>query len=335
MIPPEENLFISPSGDRDRMPVSKEHFEIENELFLEIGDSEVISKRTGKTIPQYLTRQYYALKNKFSPYIDMVANQKGDRVCRRQYPRNVHRNMGDLHTEAEGFFRIWWVHLDDEEDAPKVDEEAVKQAYVKAFTEVYIARLYNLDREHPENLEEHHRLVDNHAAYVRQSGRGRTPATQYNKSDYYRTSQQWKQNIARDGRQGGQNAAGEDHDIGVGFREGKDLEDLAQKRFLTVWKDLTLGVYFDDQTMFDFLGLRNIYVQNFIRVYLERANSSEGPPQAGQTGTRIVTTKLDRDVRVYVIEITDPEHLSAPIQVEVAVSNEDDIEIREATDDAG
>jgi hypothetical protein len=57
--------------------------------------------------------------------------------------------------------------------------------------------------------------------------------------------------------------------------------------------------------------------------------------QEKHSGARIVTTRLEQDVPVYMIEIMDHEHLSAPIQVEIAVNNEDDIGIQEVRDDDG
>jgi hypothetical protein len=327
---PNEIIVVPDTGLR----VRREDYEIENELFSSRGHDAILAE-TGITVPAYLTKSYYNPKYSMGRHnIEYVAKEKATRLCKRNYPRRTARDMKDLYDEARHTFNLWWIYLEDAKDASEADEEAAGEIYIKHFMETYYGEVYRSDYEHPENREAYRERVDQHVTYVEKYQKARVRSYD-DYSNYYLTSTRWKQNIAADGRKGGSEAAGEDADIGIGYRGSSDLEKLADERFGALWSDLSLQVYFNDQLLFDFLGLRHIYVQNFMRVYSERARGGEASPQAGQAGARIVTTKLDRDVRVYVVEITDPEHLSTPIQVEVAVSNEDDIELREVTGDAG
>jgi hypothetical protein len=327
----EEDTFTFPK--LRRLPVCRADYEIETEAYSRRADIKRVSKRTDEEIPAYLSKAFYRPIHGSSPTIFTIASRRAERLCEHQYP-HAHRDVIKVCEEAEWAFRRWWEHLEDDE-LVEVDEKLAKEVYIKEFLNAYRAQLTQLDDAHPEHKERYCNYRDRHAEYERTNDYPAADGVCYPYIEYYWVSPRWKQLIAADGRKGGQQAAEDDREVGVGFQDGADLEKLARERFEKVWNGITLQAEFYDTYMFDFLGLRNIYMQNFMRIYLGRANSSEESLQAEQTGARLVTTKLDRAVRVYVVEITDPEHLSAPIQVEVAVKNEDDIEIREAIDDAG
>jgi hypothetical protein len=326
---PNEKIVVPDTGLR----VLREDYEIENELFSSRGHEAILAE-TGETVPRYLTKSYYNPKHSMgSLNIEYMAKEKATRVCKRNYPQYTARDMKDLYDKARNTFNLWWIYLEDAKDASEADEEAAGEIYIKHFMETYYGEVYRSDYEHPENREAYRERVDRHIAYVKGYEKARVRSYE-DYSSYYLVKPRWKQNIAADGRKGGSDAAAEDAEIGIGYRESSELEKLAGERFGALWNELSLQVYFDDQDMFDFLGLRHIYVQNFMRIYSEKARGEESP-QTGQSGARILTTRLDQDIPVYVIEITDPVRLTAPITVEVAVNNEDDIQLREVTDDAG
>jgi hypothetical protein len=331
-----KELITVPDSD---IQIPREDYGILSELFSFQPDA--IIARTGETVPRYFTRSGY--NPKYPPgriSLEGVAEKKATLVCRRDYPQYTARDMNNLYNKAKAIFGYFWVCLEDEKNAAEVDEQAASQIYIKEFMEAYIIEVHQLDREHPKNLQAHHEDIDRYVAFIQEyqkepvrnyEGRPR-PFQDY--SDYHSVSPRWKQIIAADGRNGGREAAQEDAEIGMGFREGSELEKLAGERFTKQWKDLTSQMYFEMQRSFDHLGLRSIYGHNFIRTYTEEAESGQDSVQLQETGARIVTSHLDQDTRVYLIEINDPQHLTAPVRVEVAVKSEGDVQIRGETDDA-
>ena len=328
-----DDFVIDPSGDR--LPVLKEDYDIETELFSE-GIGLGISKRTDKEVPEYLLKSYYDTRDRLgNTRVFYLAQCKAERFCKRQFPRDIIRDMGRLYIEAEGAFRIWWAHLEDSKFVEVADEPA-KRVYIEQFFHIYHYYLELLDNEHPEHLKAYREEWASEVEYVQTHGRGTAAPARYEPKDYLCTSPRWKQNIAADGRNGGARAIEEDFEIGVGFPAGLQLEELAQERFRELWKELTLGIPFDRQyPLLKYPSLRTIYVHNFMRTYTEQAAGGQGPAQPQGTGARIVISHLDQDTRVYLIEINDPQHLAAPVQVEIAVRTEDDVQLRSETDNAG
>ena len=316
-----------------RLPVCRADYEIETEVFSQLGDIMRVSKRTNEEIPEYLSKAFYNPTGGFSGPLSSVAMRRAEQLCEHQYP-HAHRDLIKVFREAEWAFKLWWDHLEDDTFV-EVDDNAAKEIYTKEFADGYRSQLYRLDDAHSENQERYCNYKDRNAEYERTHGYPATGGVHYPHIEYYLVSPKWKQLIAADGRKGGLEAADEDRKVGVGFRDGAELEKLARERFETVWKGITLEVHFRDTYMFDFLGLRSIYVQNFMRTYTEQTASGQGPVPSQETGARIVTSHLDGDARVYVIEINDPQHWAAPVRVEVAVRAEDDVQMRGETNNAG
>ena len=319
-----DELITLPDSD---IQILREDYDILRELLSFQPDA--IIARTGEIVPRYLTRSGYNPKyppGRFS--LERVAEKKATLVCRRHYPQYTARDMTDLYNEAKAIFGYFWVCLEDEKDAAEVDKEAASQIYIKEFMEAYFREVHRLDREHPENLESHHEDIDRHVAFIQQYKKERVPSFEIY-SRYDSVSPRWKQNIAADGRNGGRETAQEDAEIGMGFREGSELEKLAGERFTKLWEDLSSEIYFERQRGFDYLGLRSIYVHNFIRTYTEEASGGQDSVHPQDTGARIVTSRLDQDARVYLVEINDPDYPGGPVRFEVELGDDSQAELRE------
>ena len=320
-----DELIRDRSGGR--LPVTKEDYDIDRELFP--VPYEIIAERTGEPVPDYLMKTYYDPED--GVHLKSVASAKVTRVCKRYYPERIIRDMKNLYDCAEQYFVDWWSHLEDDQSA-EVNEKAAKLVYIKWFMEGYWLKVHELDEEHPENLEAYHRLMEEFIVSARKRAAKGRP--RYDDWDYG-GNPRWKQNVAATGRNEGGEAVDEDLEIGMGFQGGKRLEELALDRFTKFWNALVRTFYFEEQIGFDYVTLRTIYTHNFIKTYAEKSGNEKVSPDVQQTTARVVTTKLAEDARVYLLEINDPQHLAEPVQVEIAVKNENDVEMRRETNDAG
>jgi hypothetical protein len=331
---PHLHWITDPSGDGKRLPVLQEDYEIENEVFRNRAHITTVSKRTNEEIVEYLTKAFYDPEHAGGFSIPFVAHKKAERVYDRDYPQDVARDMAQLYIKAKGAFTIWWEHLEDDADRNEVDEDTVKLEYIREFMEKYVGQLWKLDRDHSGNGEVYERHMGQNKVirkYVDASG-GEIHRKQ---TDYERYKPRWKQYIAADGRADAVEAASEDAEIGMGFRSDQTLEKLAVEWFGKCWKQISDGMYIGDQLAFDYTSLRMIYTHNFMTTYAARAAGGQASSGEGEASARIVTSHLDQDTRVYLIEINDPQHLTAPVRAEVAVTTEDDVQMRGETDDAG
>ena len=311
----------------ERLPVDEEDDEIDEEVFGK-RSYDTLSKRTGEILPAHLTKANYDPNGMTGElYLDLVVGRKVDRVVARMYPKYIFRDTERLYRKAKGDFEVWWGHLEDAYVA--VDEEAVRQAYIAKYMDYYYGQVSLHDNKYPENLESHHRTVDRHIEAVLKTG----SAPPYDWNNYTTLNERWRQNIAVDGRAGGAETVDEDTEIGMGFRDGAALKEIAKHRFSKWWQAITWSTYFEDQDRFDYPGLWTIYLHNFVQGYRERTDSERGSLQPPGPSARVISATPDRDSRIYLVEVSDPQNLTEPVQIEVAVKNED-LKEQAGTDDA-
>jgi hypothetical protein len=114
-----------------RLPVCRADYEIETEVFSQLGDIMRVSKRTNEEIPEYLSKAFYNPTGGFSGPLSSVAMRRAEQLCEHQYP-HAHRDLIKVFREAEWAFKLWWDHLEDDTFV-EVDDNAAKEIYTKEF----------------------------------------------------------------------------------------------------------------------------------------------------------------------------------------------------------